>query len=106
MVAQSAGGTLAAYAATKGAVDSLTRQFAASLGPRHIRVNAVAPGVVDTALSSFTRTEAGRAHALGIQALKRLAQPDDIGGVVAFLASPNGRWINGQIVHVDGGSKL
>jgi 3-oxoacyl-[acyl-carrier protein] reductase len=57
-------------------------------------------------MSNFTKTEAGRDLAVGIQALKRLAQPDDIGGVVAFLASEDGRWISGHTIHVDGGSKL
>jgi 3-oxoacyl-[acyl-carrier protein] reductase len=99
-------GTIPAYAATKGAIDTLVKHFAALLGERGIRVNAVAPGVVATEMSSFTKTEAGRDFALGIQALKRLAQPDDIGGVVAFLASDEARWISGDTVHVDGGSKL
>ena len=76
------------------------------LGARGIRVNAVAPGVVETDGSKFTKTEEGRVFALGIQALKRLAQPDDIGGVVAFLASEDARWITGDTIHVDGGSKL
>jgi 3-oxoacyl-[acyl-carrier protein] reductase len=71
-----------------------------------IRVNAVAPGVVETDMSNFTTTEAGREFVLGMQALKRIAQPDDIGGVVAFLPSDDARWITGDTVHVDGGSKL
>ena len=99
-------GTIPAYAATKGAIDTLVKHFAALLGARGIRVNAVAPGVVETDMSSFTKTEAGRDFALGMQALKRLAQPDDIGGVVAFLASEDARWITGDTIHVDGGSKL
>jgi NAD(P)-dependent dehydrogenase (short-subunit alcohol dehydrogenase family) len=99
-------GTLSAYAATKGAIDTLVKHFAAALGERGIRVNAVAPGVVATDMSSFTKTDAGRGVALGIQALKRLAQPDDISGVVAFLASDDARWISGDTVRVDGGSKL
>src|SRR6476620_10265878 len=78
--ARAAVGTLSAYAATKGAVDTLVKHFAAALGQRGIRVNAIAPGVVATDMSSFTKTDAGRNVALGIQALKRLAQPDDIGG--------------------------
>ena len=57
-------------------------------------------------MSSFLKTEAGRNLVLGIQALKRLAQPDDIGGVVAFLASDEARWITGDTIRVDGGSKL
>jgi NAD(P)-dependent dehydrogenase (short-subunit alcohol dehydrogenase family) len=99
-------GTIPAYAATKGAIDTLVKQFASLLGARGIRVNAVAPGVVETDMSTFTKTEAGQDFALGMQALKRLAQPDDIGGVIAFLASDNVRWITGDTIHVDGGSKL
>ena len=99
-------GTMPAYAATKGAIDTLVKHFASMLGARGIRVNAVAPGVVETNMSDFTKTEAGRDFALGMQALKRLAQPDDIGGVVAFLASEDARWITGDTIHVDGGSKL
>src|SRR5271154_6116728 len=99
-------GTLSAYAATKGAIDTLVKHFAAALGPRGIRVNAVAPGVVETDMSSFAKTDAGRDFTLGMQALKRVAQPDDIGDVIAFLASDNARWVNGHTVRVDGGSKL
>ncbi len=95
-----------AYAATKGAIDTLVKHFASMLGARGIRVNAVAPGVVETDMLNFTRTGAGRDFALGIQALKRLAQPDDIGGVIAFLASDDARWITGETIHVGGGSKL
>jgi 3-oxoacyl-[acyl-carrier protein] reductase len=104
--ARAAVATLSAYAATKGAVDTLVKHFAFVLGARGVRVNAVAPGVVDTDMASFTKTDAGRDFALGMQALERLARPDDIGGVVAFLASEEDRWITGDTVHVDGGSKL
>jgi 3-oxoacyl-[acyl-carrier protein] reductase len=69
-------------------------------------VNAVAPGVVETDMSNFTKTDAGREVTLGMQALKRVAQPDDIGGAVAFLASDAARWITGETLRVDGGSKL
>ena len=106
LAARAAVGTLPAYAATKGAVDTLVRHFAAALGERGIRVNAVAPGVVETEMSSFTKTDAGRAVTLGMQALKRVAQPDDIAGAAAFLASDAARWITGETLHVDGGSKL
>ncbi|ABE35399.1 NAD(P)H binding domain of trans-2-enoyl-CoA reductase family protein [Paraburkholderia xenovorans LB400] len=106
LAARAAVGTLPAYAATKGAVDTLVKHFAAALGERDIRVNAVAPGVVETDMSNFTKTDAGREVTLGMQALKRVAQPDDIGGAVAFLASDAARWITGETLHVDGGSKL
>jgi 3-oxoacyl-[acyl-carrier protein] reductase len=57
-------------------------------------------------MSNFTGTEAGRDFTLGMQALKRLAQPDDIGGVVVFLASNAARWITGCTIRADGGSRL
>jgi 3-oxoacyl-[acyl-carrier protein] reductase len=106
LAARAVVGTAPAYAATKGAVDTLVKHFASLLGARGIRINAVAPGVVETDMSNFTKTDAGREFVLGMQALKRIAQPDDIGGVVAFLASEDARWITGDTIHVDGGSKL
>jgi NAD(P)-dependent dehydrogenase (short-subunit alcohol dehydrogenase family) len=57
-------------------------------------------------MSNFTKTDTGREFTLGMQALKRLAQPDDIAPVVAFLASDDARWVTGHSIHVDGGSKL
>lgn len=106
LAAHSAVGALSAYAATKGAVDTLVKHFAVALGERGIRVNAVAPGVVATDMSNFTKTDAGRDVTLGMQALKRIAQPDDIAGAVVFLASDDARWVTGDTLHVDGGSKL
>ncbi len=106
LAARASVGTLSAYAASKGAIDTLVKHFATALGERGIRVNAVAPGVVETEMSSFTKTDAGRAATLGMQALKRLAQPEDIGDAVAFLASDEARWVTGHTLHVDGGSKL
>jgi len=106
LAAHAAVGNLSAYAATKGAVATMVKHFAAALGPKGIRVNAVAPGVVETEMSSFTKTEAGREATLGMQAIKRIARPDDIGGVVAFLASEEARWVTGDTIRVDGGSKL
>ena len=104
--ARAAVGTLSAYASTKGAINTLVKYFAALLGPRGIRVNAVAPGVIDTDMSSFTKTEQGRATVMGMQAMKRIGQPDDVASVVAFLVSDAARWITGDIVAVDGGSRL
>jgi 3-oxoacyl-[acyl-carrier protein] reductase len=106
LAAGSAVGNLSAYAATKGAIDTLVRHLAVALGPRGIRVNAVAPGVVPTEMSSFAKTEQGRDFTLGMQALKRMAEPEDIADAIAFLASEQARWISGDTIHVDGGSKL
>src|ERR1700730_3776686 len=98
--------SILAYASTKGALETLVKNWAAILGPSGIRVNAVAPGVIDTDMSNFTKTEAGREVALGMQALKRLGKPDDVADVVAFVASDAARWITGASIPVDGGSKL
>ncbi|MFZ0519426.1 MAG: SDR family oxidoreductase [Candidatus Acidiferrales bacterium] len=98
--------SILAYASTKGALETLVKYWAAILGPQEIRVNAVAPGVIDTDISNFTKTEAGREAALGMQALKRIGKPEDVADVVAFLASDAARWITGANIPVDGGSKL
>jgi 3-oxoacyl-[acyl-carrier protein] reductase len=94
------------YAATKGAIETLVKNWAAILGPRGIRVNAVAPGVIETDMSNFAKTEAGREATLGMQALKRIGKPEDVADVVAFLVSDKARWITGASIPVDGGSKL
>ena len=106
LAARSAVGNLSAYAATKGATETLVKHFAAALGPRDIRVNAIAPGVVETDMSKFARTDEGRQFTLGMQALKRVAQPDDSTGAVLFLASDDSHWVTGASLAVDGGSKL
>ena len=106
LAARAAVNNLSAYAATKGAIDTLVRHLAFALGERGIRVNAIAPGVVETDMSNFARTDAGRDFTLGMQALKRVAQPEDIAGAAVFLASDDARWVTGDTLRVDGGSKL
>ena len=99
--------TAAAYALTKGAVDTLTRYLAAELGERGIRVNAIAPGAIDTDMAvGFIGTDEGKAQVKGMQALKRIGQVDDIAGVAGFLAGPDSGWVTGQVIDVSGGSRL
>jgi 3-oxoacyl-[acyl-carrier protein] reductase len=106
LAARASVGLLPAYGATKGAIDTLVKHFATLLGPRGIRVNAVAPGVIDTDMSKFARTEEGQKFTLGMQALQRIGQADDVADVVTFLASDQARWVTGDTVQVGGGSKL
>jgi 3-oxoacyl-[acyl-carrier protein] reductase len=98
--------SILAYASTKSALETLVRNWAAILGPSGIRVNAIAPGIIDTEMSNFAKTEAGREVALGMQALKRIGKPEDVADVIAFMASDGARWITGASIPVDGGSKL
>ena len=98
--------SILAYAATKGAIEALVKNWAAILGTQGIRVNAVAPGVIDTDMSNFTKTEAGREVTLRMQALQRIGRPEDVADVVVFVASDAARWITGASIPVDGGSKL
>jgi 3-oxoacyl-[acyl-carrier protein] reductase len=98
--------SLPAYAATKGALETLAKHWAATLGPRGIRVNAVAPGIIETDMSNFTKTDAGRRFTMNMQALKRIGQPSDVADVIAFVASDAARWITGATIPVDGGSKI
>ena len=82
LAARAVVGTIPAYAATKGAIDTLVKYFASLLGARGIRVNAVAPGVIETDMSTFAKTDAGREFALGMQALKRMASPTISAGLL------------------------
>jgi len=95
------------YSATKGAIEVLTRNLAKELGTRGIRVNAIAPGAIDTELAKdFLGTEEGREFVKGLQALKRIGQPDDIADAVLFLASDQSRWVDGRSIEVSGGANL
>ncbi len=91
------------YAATKGALEQMTRVLAKELGPRSITVNAVAPGPTDTELFRHGKTQAQIENLAGMAALGRLGTPLDTARVVAFLAGPQGRWISGQIIPANGG---
>ncbi|MFG3438473.1 SDR family oxidoreductase [Nonomuraea sp. NPDC047897] len=96
-----------AYSATKGALDVFTLTLAKQLGPRGITVNSVAPGYVDTDVNAgWLSDPEAAAEAAAISAFGRIGQPDDIAGVVAFLASDDARWVTGRVVDATGGSQL
>ena len=96
---------MAHYVASKAAVVGLTRAMAIDLSPRDIRVNAVAPGVVDTDMLHYMTPERQQVM-LSLQLLGRIGQPEDIARAVAFLASRDNRYITGQVLIVDGGRSL
>jgi 3-oxoacyl-[acyl-carrier protein] reductase len=94
---------IAPYAASKGALEQLTKVAAAELGARGITVNAVCPGATDTDLLRHTNPPEALAKVPELTALRRLGTPADIADVVALLASPGGRWITGEIINATGG---
>jgi 3-oxoacyl-[acyl-carrier protein] reductase len=94
---------LSAYAASKSAVDALTRILAKELRGRDVTVNAVAPGPTATAAFLETTTAEEREQLAALPPLGRLGRPEDVAGVVSFLAGPAGRWVNGQVVYANGG---
>jgi len=100
-------GYLAAYAMSKAAIDAFTLALAKELGPRAITVNAVAPGVVDTEMNvGWLRHDESRRFVSSLSPLGRVAEPRDIAGVVAFLASGDGGWLTGQWIEASGGAGL
>ena len=94
------------YSASKGGVLSLTRAMALELAPHRIRVNAIAPGLTDTAQPRYGSSEAEIAEMARAIPLGRMAQPDDIARAAVFLASDDAGFITGQTLHVNGGSYL
>ena len=95
--------TYGVYAATKAGVEALTHIAAKELAARGITVNAVAPGPVETELFMAGKNEALVQSIARMNPMGRLGQPDDIASVVAFLASPDGGWVNGQTIRANGG---
>jgi 3-oxoacyl-[acyl-carrier protein] reductase len=93
-----------AYVASKAGVEALTHVFAKEIGARGITVNAVAPGPVETSLFLTGKSEAQLQAARDRSPLGRLGVTDDIAGVVAFLAGPDGGWVNGQVIRANGGA--
>jgi len=92
------------YSGTKGAVDSITGSLSRELGPRHIRVNAVNPGLIETEGTTTTGVLGSpEARAIENTPLGRIGQPDDIADAVVFLASDDSRWVSGEKIRVAGG---
>lgn len=92
-----------AYTATKGAVECMVRSMAKELSPRKVRVNAVAPGPVDTELFHAGKTEEAKARMAAFSPFNRIGKPEEVAAVVAFLASDKASWVQGQVVQPNGG---
>jgi len=95
--------TYAVYAATKAGVEAMTRVLSKELRGRNITVNAVAPGPTATALFLDGKSQDVIGHLTKLAPLERLGRPEDIASTVAFLAGPDGVWINGQVLRANGG---
>ena len=94
---------ISVYSASKAALNALTRVWAMELGPRGVTVNAVSPGPVETDMFRAAATEDVAKYLISRTPLGRIGMPDDIAGVIAFLASSDGRWVTGEVIAVSGG---
>lgn len=96
-----------AYSMSKGAIDTFTLLLAKQLGSRKITVNAIQPGIINTEMNAGTLQDPnGQKNAAGLSVFNRWGEPDDIADVAAFLASPDSRWVTGQLIDASGGSHL
>jgi 3-oxoacyl-[acyl-carrier protein] reductase len=91
------------YVAVKAGVEALVKSMARELSSRNVRVNAVAPGPVDTDLFHSGKTDEAKAKSAAMSPLNRIGRPEEIAEVVSFIASPRASWVHGQIVQPNGG---
>jgi 3-oxoacyl-[acyl-carrier protein] reductase len=91
------------YTASKAAVESLVKSLSKELGPRGVRVNAVAPGPVETDLFNSGKTEEAKQRSASMSPFNRIGQPNEVAEVVSFLASSAASWVHGQIIQPNGG---
>ncbi|MBI3547563.1 MAG: glucose 1-dehydrogenase [Elusimicrobia bacterium] len=103
VVARSGFAGFGVYSATKGALNALTRVWAAELGPKGVTVNAVAPGPVDTDMARAALSDEYRRQLSARTPLGRIGEPADVADAVAFLASSDARWVTGQVIETAGG---
>lgn len=94
------------YSATKTGVIGITRSMALALAPHGIRVNAIAPGLTDTAQPRYGNTDAELAEMAKAMPLGRMGRPEEIAGLMTYLASEPAAWITGQVYHINGGVYL
>ncbi|TVX89742.1 SDR family oxidoreductase [Paenibacillus agilis] len=95
------------YSMSKGAIDTFTLALAKHLGSRHITVNAIQPGIINTEMNAETLQDVnGQKYAAGLSIFNRWGEPDDVADIAAFLASSDSRWVTGQLIDASGGSRL
>ncbi|MBE6087537.1 MAG: SDR family oxidoreductase [Clostridium beijerinckii] len=95
--------TYSVYAATKGAVEQITRQLAKEFGPKKITINAVAPGPINTELFNVGKTDEQIEAIRQMNSFGRIGEPDDIANAIEFLVSNKAQWITGQTLRINGG---
>lgn len=106
-VTRAASPSVFTYSMSKGAIDTFTLLLAKQLGSRHITVNAIQPGIINTEMNAGTLQDPqGQQFAAGLSVFNRWGEPEDVADIAAFLASPDSRWITGQCIDASGGSHL